>query len=73
MPTTNAAKNKTFLDTVAPETKRDILQNIAEHYGITPAQAYEEVTDEDAEHLLDYVTGPLRTGASVFMGQMGLK
>lgn len=73
MPMTDATKNKIFLGTVAPEIKRDILQNIAEHYDITTAQAYEEVTDEDAEHLLEYVTGPLRTGASVFMGQMGLK
>lgn len=69
----NAAKNKTFLDSIAPETKRDILANIADTYGITHTQAYAEVTDEDAEHLLDYVTGPIRTGASVFMGQMGLK
>jgi uncharacterized phage-associated protein len=68
---TNGAKTKSFLETVNRETKDDIINNIASHYGITAAQALEDVTDDEAEHLLDYVTGPLRTGVSVFMRMYG--
>ena len=70
---TNAAKTTQFLASVTPETKNDILDNIAKHYGITREQAYAEVTDDEAEHLLDYVTGPMRSGVSLFMDRMGLK
>lgn len=70
---TNAAKTTQFLASVTPETKNDILDNIAQHYGITREQAYAEVTDDEAEHLLDYVTGPTRSGVSLFMSRNGLK
>jgi len=36
-------------------------------YGTTSAEAYAEITDEEAEHLLDYVTGPERASVSVLM------
>jgi len=54
------------------DTKRDLLQNIANHYGITPQEAEAEVTDPEAEHLLDYVTGPMRAAAHVIMKRHGL-
>jgi hypothetical protein len=44
-----------------------ILKNIADHYGISMEQAYREITDEDAEHLLDYVTGPTRYAVQALM------
>lgn len=56
-----------FLNVIDPETRKDILTNIAEHYGITLSQAYDEITEPDAEHLLDYVTGPMRAAVSVLM------
>jgi hypothetical protein len=49
------------------ETKADLLDNISEHYGITQAEALAEVTDDEAEHLLDYVTGPAREAVSVLI------
>jgi DNA-binding XRE family transcriptional regulator len=56
--TQNAAAN--FLDVIDAKTKAEILNNIANHYGITAEEAFAEVTDSEAEHLLDYVTGPAR-------------
>lgn len=56
-----------FLASIDNKSKAMILENIAAHYGITAQQAYEEVTDEEAEHLLDYVTGPCRAATSVLM------
>ena len=64
---TNAQTNKKFLSAIDAKTRSIILTNIANHYGVTQAQAYAEVTDNDAEHLLDYVTGPERSAVSLFM------
>ncbi|AHJ13114.1 hypothetical protein [Sulfurospirillum multivorans] len=64
---TNAQKNKLFLDAIDGETKAKVLANIANHYGISNEKAYEEVTDNEAEHLLDYVTGRERTATHVLM------
>lgn len=64
---TNAQTNKKFLSSIDTKTRSIILTNIAKHYGITQAEAYAEVTDNDAEHLVDYVTGPERSAVSLFM------
>ena len=64
---TNATTTARFLDNIDAATKAAILTNIANHYGITTADAYDEVTDVDAEHLLDYVTGPQRAATSTLM------
>lgn len=69
----NAAKTERFLSRVDAATKSAILSNIAKHYGITPNEAYEEITSEDAEHLLDYVTGPERSAASLLMKRHGIE
>jgi hypothetical protein len=55
------------------KSKTMILENIANHYGITTAEAESEVTDSEAEHLLDYVTGSLRAATSVLMQRHGLR
>jgi hypothetical protein len=54
-------------------TKAEILGNIAANYGITSEEAFAEVTDAEAEHLLDYVTGPARLATSALMQRHGLK
>jgi len=54
------------------KTKADILANIANHYGITSAEAEAEVTDPEAESLLDYITGPERLATSLLMKRHGL-
>ena len=68
---TNAQLNARFLAIIDPATRKAILGNIAKHYGITPAEVFAEVTADEAEHLLDYVTGPMREAASVIMQMHG--
>lgn len=69
---TNQAINKTFLSTVDAQTRDEILSDVARNYGITKDEALEEVTHEDAEHLLDYLTGKVRTAASLLMRRHGM-
>ena len=70
-----ATQNTTaqFLTVIDAKTKVEILNNIAQHYGITADQAFAEVTDSEAEHLLDYVTGSARLATSALMQRHGLK
>ena len=72
---TTSTQNTTakFLTVIDAKTKAEILNNIASHYGITAAEAFAEVTDSEAEHLLDYVTGPARLATSALMQRHGLK
>lgn len=69
---TNAQRNSQFLNTTDEATRNAILANIAAHYGITSESAFEEVTDADAEHLLDYVTREERYATSLLMKRHGL-
>jgi hypothetical protein len=64
---TNAQINKAFLASTDAKTRIAILSNIAKNYGIGLLDAYEEVTDAEAEHLLDYVTGDQRIATSAIM------
>lgn len=68
---TNAQITIKFFAAIDTKTKNEIIANIAKHYGITNDEALAEVTDDEAEHLLDYVTGPMRTAASVIMQRYG--
>lgn len=68
----HGATTKAFLRKIDPKTKAEILANIAKHYGISPKEAEEEVTDADAENLLDYLTEPVRKGTSLLMKRMRL-
>jgi len=62
-----------FLAVIDSASKNAILSNIAKTYGITEQAAYDEVTDTDAESLLDYVTGPERAATSVLMQKYGFR
>jgi hypothetical protein len=64
--------NKTFLAATDKKTKTAILSAIAAHYGITQTEAFEEVIHEEAEHLLDYLTGNIRTATSLLMKRHNL-
>jgi uncharacterized phage-associated protein len=64
---TNAQTTIAFFAVTDAQTKQAVLANIATHYGITQADALEEVTHDEAEHLLDYVTGPTRAAVHVLM------
>jgi len=61
--------NKTtmFLETISKTAKNLILDNIANHYGISRDEAFEEVVDDEAEHLLEYVTGVERNATLILM------
>lgn len=54
-------KTIAFLKTLDEQTKDSILTNIANHYGCSNEKAYAEITDEDAECIMDYVTGSMRS------------
>ena len=69
---TNATINSRFLAPTDTKTRSQILGAIAKHYGITADQAFNEVINEDAEHLLDYLTEPVRSAARVVMARHGL-
>lgn len=69
---TNAQINAKFLASTDSATKSAILSNVAKQYGgICNKAAFEEVTDGDAEHLLDYMTGPERVATSLLMKRHG--
>jgi hypothetical protein len=62
----NGKVTNLFLKAVDLKTKNAILTNIANHYGITVNEAFEEITDSEAESLLDYVTGTTRAAVSLY-------
>lgn len=67
----NGNNNANFLAAITDQAKLMILQAIAKHYGVSVAEIFEEVTAEDSEHLLDYMTGAERLAASVLMQKHG--
>lgn len=69
---TNEQKNKRFLDTTDEQTREAVLTQIQLHYGISRAAVLDEVTTEGAEHLLDYLTGSVRSAAHVLMQKHGV-
>lgn len=68
----NQQKNIEFFDLAHDQIKSDVLENIASHYCITQEEALKQVTDEGAEHLLDYITGPRRRGIYLVMSMLDL-
>ena len=69
----NAEINKKFLAAVDAKSKDMILSAIAKHYGISPAEMYDELIDEDAENVLDYMVEPARSAAYVLYQRHGFK
>jgi hypothetical protein len=65
----HAATTTAFLNHVDSKIKNAILTNIANHYGISNEQALEEITHEDAENIMEYITGPFRGGIFVYFSQ----
>ena len=68
----NQTLNRAFLTVIDTKTKNEVLDSIANHYGIAKGEAMEEVTHEESEHLLDYLTGPIRMAISVLMRRHGI-
>ncbi|GAB4486735.1 MAG: hypothetical protein OHK0019_00910 [Saprospiraceae bacterium] len=61
----NSEINRAFLNGTTAEMKAIILQNIANHYGVSTKEIYEELTDEEAENIMDYITGKERAAIHV--------
>ena len=61
----NAAINQAFLASVSKEMKNAIVSNIAKHYGINIYEAELELYDDEAESIMDYITGPERSAISL--------
>ena len=53
---TNADRTENFFNAVGKIVATEIVSNIAKHYGVSNSAIYDELYDEDAESLLDYVT-----------------
>lgn len=68
----HATITKAFFALTDTRTKRAVLTAIGQHYGISPAEAEQEVTDEGAESLLDYLTGSIRIATHALMQRHGL-
>lgn len=64
-------RNALFLSVIDANTKADILDSIAKQYGITAEKALAEVSDDQAEDLLDYLVEPMRSATSVVMQRRG--
>jgi hypothetical protein len=62
----NSELNILFLDSLDGRIVNQIMSNIANHYGITYQEALYEVMDEEAESIMDYITGSLRSTVSLF-------
>ena len=58
---TTGAKNKAYLESLTATQKATILYNVASNYLINTEMALEEITGDEAESLLDYLSGDLRT------------
>jgi hypothetical protein len=69
----DGANNARFLSNIDSKSKSLILESIAKHYGISTSEALAEVTGSEAEHLLDYLTGPAQRYASVLMQAKGMR
>jgi hypothetical protein len=72
--TTNAAMNRAFFRATDAGTKRMVLGAIAKHYGTTPDAIWDEVTEDGAEDLLDYIpAGGVRAATHLLMQRHGLR
>jgi len=65
------SQNRAFLGKVDARTRSEILANIAAHYGISASEAMAEVSSDESEHLLEYVTGAMRSAVSILVQKYG--
>lgn len=73
MSTLEKMTTEAFLNSIPSETSAAILEHIAHRYGITTKEAFEEVTDPEAENLLDYLTGSVRAATHVLIQRVNAR
>ena len=64
---TNGQTTLTFLSLTDAETTTAILTAIASNYEIPEDEVLEEITDDDAENLLEYLPAPFRMAVKALM------
>jgi len=69
---TQGSITKVFLARTDTKTLKAVLSQVATHYGISEAEAYEELTDDGAESLCDYLQEPTRSAVYVLLQRHGL-
>jgi hypothetical protein len=69
---TNGQANKAFLESTDETTCYEIIKSIAKHYGASLVTILDEVISDEAEHLLDYMTGPERSATYILMQKKGM-
>lgn len=69
--TTKGSRNKQFLATVDQETKDNILQSIARHYGVSVEVVEKDMEDDEALELHHYMMEPDCTATKNLMRQHG--
>jgi len=67
--TTQGKVNEAFLSTLDNRTFLTVIRNIANHYGISEDEVLEEVCDNEAENIMDYITGSIRQPVSRLFNQ----
>lgn len=68
----NSQITKKFFSVTDAKTKNAILASIAKHYGISNQAALDEVIDDEAESLCDYLMEPIRSATYLLMKRHGL-
>ena len=71
--TNNGKVNKLFLCCIDEESRIQILNAVANQYGITRREAMDEVCHEEAENILEYLTGGVRSAAYVLFQRHALR
>lgn len=61
----NAELNKIFLSSLSNDMLMVVLKNISNHYSISLIDVKNELFDEEAENVMDYITGNERAAISV--------
>ena len=57
---------QSFLLSLSTKLMNEVLDNVANHYGITRKEAYEKVVNPEAENIMDYITGKKRAAIHLF-------
>ena len=61
----NGKINEAFLYTLHGNVYQEIVGSMARHYGISIDEATDELIDDDAENILEYLQGTYRTACRV--------
>jgi hypothetical protein len=56
----NGEQNKAFLSLISPIQREQIINSIAKHYQTTNEAITDEIENEEAHHLCEYMIEPLR-------------